>query len=126
MNEITELTEKLGQAVLSSPEYAEFQRTQKAYQADTALAGLVGEFDKVRADLVAARSVQTPDDKAIDGLQAQLQQIYGDIMRNENMKAFTEASTRFEHVMKEIHSQIDKAVFGEQCTHDCSTCSGCH
>ena len=127
MNDINNTIELLGQQILSSEEYTVFKKAEAVYQADSELSALVNEFDGCRNELIMARSGETPDEEKITKIQDRMEELYGKIMENDNMKAYNEAAGNFEGLMKRVFDGINTAVFGPQeCTHNCATCSGCH
>lgn len=127
MNEINKTIELLGQQILASEEYVTFKQAETVYQADAKLSALVNDFDVCRNELIMARSGETPDEDKIAKVQDRMEELYGKIMENENMKAYNEAAGKFEGLMKHVFDEINTAVFGPQeCTHNCATCSGCH
>lgn len=127
MNEISKTIELLGRQILASEEYVTFKQAEAVYQADAELSALVNEFDVCRNDLIMARSGETPDEEKAAKVQDRMEELYGKIMENENMKSYNEAAGKFEGLMKRVFDEINTAVFGPQeCTHNCATCSGCH
>ena len=51
------------------------------------------------------------------------------IMKNENYTSFVEAQKAMNALMTLVNNEIKFAITGErpsECTHDCSTCGGCH
>lgn len=125
-SQIEETIRQLGCLILNTEEYKAMQAAESVYQKDEGLAALVREFEINRTRLLGARAQETPDEATIADLQNRLQAIYEQIEANEKMKKYQAATAAFEGLMKSVLSGIQNAVFGEPCTHDCSTCSGCH
>lgn len=125
-SQIEETICQLGCLILNTEEYKAMQEAESVYQKDESLAALVREFEVNRTRLLGARAQEAPDEATIADLQNRLQAIYEQIEANEKMKKYQAATAAFEELMKSVLSGIQNAVFGESCTHDCSTCSGCH
>ena len=50
-------------------------------------------------------------------------------MKNENYAKFASAQQAMDALMADVNAEIKFCITGERpstCTHDCSTCSGCH
>lgn len=69
-------------------------------------------------------------------LQEQYQGLYEKVMAGENMQAYSQAAAEMEQMAQYISQMISLFFDGqdpatceipaENCTHDCSTCGGCH
>ena len=76
------------------------------------------------------------DHDRITELQGEYQSLYNDIMGTESMQAYSAAATEMEQMAQYISGMIGLFFDGqdpetceippENCTHDCSTCGGCH
>ena len=76
------------------------------------------------------------DSAKIEDLQKQYSALYEEIMKNENMEAYSAAASQMEEMAQYISKMIGLFFDGqdpetceipdESCTHNCSTCGGCH
>jgi cell fate (sporulation/competence/biofilm development) regulator YlbF (YheA/YmcA/DUF963 family) len=76
------------------------------------------------------------DGERITELQGEYQSIYNDIMSTESMQKYSEAASEMEQMAQYISGMIGLFFDGQDpetcelppqdCTHDCSTCGGCH
>ena len=76
------------------------------------------------------------DHDRITELQGEYQSIYNDIMETESMQAYSAAASEMEQMAQYISGMIGLFFDGQypetceippqDCTHDCSTCGGCH
>ena len=74
------------------------------------------------------------DKKKIEKLQNDYQNLYEEIMKNENMEVYSAAASQMEEMAQYISKMIGLFFDGEDpetcqipdesCTHDCSTCGG--
>ncbi|MBR3737929.1 MAG: YlbF family regulator [Eubacterium sp.] len=72
----------------------------------------------------------------ITELQGEYQSVYNDIMQTEEMQAYSVAASEMEQMAQYISGMIGLFFDGQDpetceippqdCTHDCSTCGGCH
>jgi len=76
------------------------------------------------------------DGERITELQGEYQSVYNDIMSTESMQKYSEAAAEMEQMAQYISGMIGLFFDGQDpetcslppqdCTHDCSTCGGCH
>ena len=76
------------------------------------------------------------DHERITELQGEYQSLYNDIMETEEMQNYSAAASEMEKMAQYISSMIGLFFDGQDpetceappqdCTHDCSTCGGCH
>ena len=62
-------------------------------------------------------------------IEERIKGVYEKIMANEKMIAMQESAKAVEELMGQVNGVISFYVTGEEptgCTHDCSTCGGCH
>ncbi len=124
MKEIKETIQLLGQQILASEEYAALKKAEEANNADANLTALINEFELCRSEIAP---VNEENEAEMVKKHEHLESLYEQIMANENMMAYNNAAVNFENLIKSVYDGINTAVFGQQeCTHDCSTCGGCH
>ena len=68
------------------------------------------------------------DEKAIADLRARIEELTAEISVNPIYAAFAEAQQAMNKLMADVNAEIKFCITGERddCTHDCSTCKGCH
>ena len=85
-------------------------------------------------NIVAAKNAADAD-QGLQKLNEEMRTAYSDIMSNENMKAYNDAKQAFDKVLQRVLAIVQQSAdgqdpdttdFSEDCTHDCSTCGGCH
>ena len=70
-----------------------------------------------------------PDKDVIESLKAKMDTLAAAINQNEHYSNFAAAQQAVNDLMKQINAEITFYAFGvrpSSCTHDCSSCSGCH
>ena len=103
---------------------------------DQELQAMIGEFNLKKYQLNAEMAKPDGDNDKINELDLELNKLYEEIMANEFMIAFSEASDEVDHLTKYIQAIITATVNGGDpmtvelpaggCSGSCSSCSGCH
>lgn len=134
--EIIEMARTLGVEIQKDERYQAYAKAKAANDADEELQAAIGEFNLARMALDQEIGKQEGrDEKKIADLNEDLRKAYGKVMRNASMTAYNEAKTALDELISEIETIISAAISGEDpmtcdlhpaCTHDCSTCGGCH
>lgn len=126
-NEIMELAKKLGEAIKNDERMIKFNEIKKNYEEDKEISRLTTEYNVHQAALREEYNKPEKDKDTIDTIQKRIDQIYNDITQNKNFIAFNQAQDEINHFMTEVNEEITFGITGERpCTHDCSSCGGCH
>ncbi len=131
MTEIISLAHSLGEAIAKSEEIKNLEAAKEAFSTDAELQNKMSEYETERMLLAGefSKDPEAADQKAIADLKARIEELTAEISKNENYIAFSEAQTKMNALMAEVNAEIKFCITGERpsdCTHDCSTCSGCH
>ena len=112
---------KLGDLIKNEPETAALNAALDAYERDDGLNALVGEYN------AAQQAIMSADDETREKLNARLEELYGEITEHPVYVEYMRAKSAFDALYSEAMGEIEFAITGEHpCTHDCSTCGGCH
>ena len=134
MDIITKARE-LGKLLQQEESYIKLQEAQKNADADQELQDLIGEFNLKRMAINNEACKEDRDEEKLRALNEEMRSSYASIMSNENMIAYNDAKTALDTVMQRVMAIITQSADGEDpdttdfspsCTHDCSTCGGCH
>ena len=131
MTKIMELAHALGEQIAKSDEMQILSEAKDAYERDLELQKLMGEFETERK-LLGEEFEKDPaeaDEKAIADLRARIEELTGQICRNTHYIAFSAAQKALNNLMADVNAEIRFCITGERpaaCTHDCSSCPGCH
>lgn len=101
----------------------------EAYSKNEELTKLLEEYNAVQEALGLEYQKETLDNDAASALQSRLDEIYGAVTNHPVYVRFREASEDYEEMTNEVYAELEYAVTGKRpqsCTHDCSTCGGCH
>ena len=131
MTKIIELAHMLGEEIAKSAEISALEIAKEKFQADANLQEKMSRYETDRKLLGAEFSKNTDeiDQGVIDSLKADIESLTAEISASENYIAFAEAQKAMNSLMAEVNAEIKFCITGErpaECTHDCSTCSGCH
>ncbi len=129
------LTRQLGHAIQEEKAYKDLQTAKLAADNDKELQDLIGEFNLKRMAINNEACKEDRDEEKLRELNTEMRDIYTKIMSNENMNAYNTAKTDLDTILQRVLAIItqsadgedpDTTDFSESCTHDCSTCGGCH
>ncbi len=125
--EIMELAAMLGKEIKKDPRIVEMNKAQEAYENDTELQKQIMEYNAQSQALSMEYKKETQDAELIGMIEKRIHTLYQEIMQNEKMLAFNKAQDVVNAFMAEVNGEITYQITGERpCTHDCSTCGGCH
>ncbi len=130
MTKIIEIAHQLGMEIAKSEEIAELERAKDVFDKDRELQAKMAEYEAERKLLAEEFSKNTDeaDAKAIADLRARIEELTREISAMPNYAAFAAAQQAMNKLMADVNAEIKFCITGERddCTHDCSTCKGCH
>ncbi len=129
MTEIIEKAKELGALLQSSEQIMKYNAAKAAYDQDEAVQKLVQEFNLHRMTMMSLSDAEEQEPERIAEIEERIKGVYEKIMANEKMIAMQEAAKAVKELMGQVNGVISFYVTGEEptgCTHDCSTCGGCH
>ena len=112
-------------------EIKNLNRTKDVFDSDEALQNKMREYEAERLLLGQEYAKETgeADEKAIANLKARIEELTAEISTAPAYIEFATAQKAMNDLMAEVNAEIKFCITGERpstCTHDCSTCSGCH
>ena len=119
----------LGMEIAKSDEIKALEDAKAKYQSDEALQALMSEYETDRVLLAEEFSKSDVDQGVATNLRNRIEELTSEITKNPNYIAFSEAQRGMNALMADVNAEIKFCITGErptECTHDCSTCSGCH
>lgn len=129
MTKIIELAHMLGLEIAKSSEIKKLEEAKDAFEASGELQGKMSEYETDRILLTQEYSKEEADEKLIADLHARIEELATEITTNALYVAFQQAQAEVNALMNEVNEEIKFCITGERpsdCTHDCSTCKGCH
>ena len=122
----TEMTEKiheLGEMIKADPSFAKMNGALDAYERDEELMSLINRYNDEQDKIVAVAS----DKDARDKSAALIDELYSKIVSHPVYLEYVEAKREFDELLSRVWAELQFAITGQNpCTHDCSTCGGCH
>ena len=130
MTKIIELAHQLGIEIAKSDEIKALNETKNAFDSNAELQALMSEYeaDRVLLGQEFSKDNAEIDEKAIADLRARIEELTREISKDPVYIAFANAQQNMNKLMADVNAEIKYCITGERdnCTHDCSTCSGCH
>ncbi len=133
--DLISLARQIGHAIQDEKAYKELQTAKNAADNDNELQDLIGEFNLKRMAINNEACKEDRDEDKLRALNEEMRSLYSKIMSNENMTAYNNSKTELDTVLQRVLAIITQSAEGEDpdttdfsasCTHDCSTCGGCH
>lgn len=131
MTKIIELAHLLGEEIAKSDEIKNLEAAKGEFQSDAELQNKINEYEAERL-LLGQEFAKNPDEadqRAIADLRARIEQLSSEIGSYPKYIKFAEAQRAMNALMADVNAEIKYCITGERpsdCTHDCSTCKGCH
>lgn len=130
MTKIIEIAHMLGMEIAKSDEIKELERAKDVFEKDAELQAKMAEYETERKLLAEefSKSTDEADAKAIADLRARIEELTREISVMPNYADFAAAQQAMNKLMADVNAEIKFCITGERddCTHDCSTCKGCH
>lgn len=127
----TELAKELGLAIKNDEVLLNYDKAKAAYESNDALQEKIRVYNAQRAALTEEfdKDIDKQDKTVIESIKKSMDDLGRDITAYEEYTAFAAAQKAVNDFMTLINQTITYHAFGiepSSCTHDCSTCSGCH
>lgn len=131
MTKIIELAHALGDEIAKSDEIKNLEAAKAAFQSDEELQNKMNEYeaDRMLLGQEFSKGSDEIDERAVADLRARIEELSSEISKHPLYITFSQAQQAMNTLMAEVNAEIKFCITGErpvQCTHDCSTCSGCH
>jgi len=147
--ELIELARALGEKLAESEQYKRFCETRDVCKANAELKKKLDEFKVQKKVYEIESEKEEKDENLLDAINARMETLYSEITQHPEMKAYTQAEDALNVLMSAINMTITSYITPENltsseeeygnyedcdeeggtaggCTHNCSTCKGCH
>lgn len=132
--DVISLTRELGKAIQQDERYLNLVKAKELNDADQDLQKQIAEFNELRIELNKEISKEEKDNDKLTQLDKDIQGVFAEIMKNDNMVKFNQAKEEIDKMMKFINAILMGTMNGEnpeeieehQCTGSCSSCSSCN
>lgn len=122
-----EVAAQLGKIIKESEIYRELETAKKEYEDNENIKQYMQEYQADRQALENAAAQEPPETLVIETLQNRLDELYKLITEDPVFVRVNAAQTAVNELMEKVNNEITFAITGQRpCTHNCSTCHGCH
>jgi cell fate (sporulation/competence/biofilm development) regulator YlbF (YheA/YmcA/DUF963 family) len=131
MNEkMTKAIEMIKEALKESAELKAYNEAKAAFDADEGVLKLINEYN-VQAALLETegrKPEEERDTKLVESISARLRECYDEISESKTLMAMRDTEAALSELVNAINDAVRFTIEPEaaNCTHDCSTCGGCH
>ncbi len=126
---IFEIAEMLGKTLKEDERLKRLATAKEAYEKDADLGRKLIEYEVQQKALENEMVKSEREMQLIDMIQKRIDTLYKEITEHEVFVELNEAQAVVNELMNSVNSTIMYNITGElpsNCTHDCSTCGGCH
>ena len=126
---------ELGKMVQADTRYIAVQINRQACDEDEALQKAIDDFNLKKIEINEEAQKEDRDEERIKELNQKFRQVYGEILKNENMTRYNEAKGEMDAFVKRLTGIISLCAEGEDaetcdydpaaCGGNCNGCSGC-
>lgn len=126
---IYSLAAELGKAIKEDERMIRMENAKAAYEKSEKINNLLMEYGIQQQALTAMGDSAEIDTEAITRIQDRIDDIYAAITTDELFRELDEAQAAVNELMATVNDTIMYNATGKlpsSCTHDCSSCGGCH
>ena len=124
---IYSLAAQLGQAIKEDERMIRMEKAKAAYESSDKIGNLMMEYGIQQQALTTMGDGDEIDTDALTRIQDRIDEIYAEITLDPVFKELDEAQAAVNELMETVNNTIMFNATGKTpCSHDCSTCGGCH
>ena len=121
------LAAELGKAIKEDERMIRVEKAKEAYESSEKIGNLMMEYGIQQQALTTMGDGDDIDTDAVTRIQDRINEIYAEITTDPIFKELDEAQEAVNALMESVNNTIMFNATGQTpCTHDCSSCSGCH
>ena len=126
MNEIFEKTRELGALIQASEQMKNVKNAEIMQENNDKAQELLKQYNTKRINL--ARDMQAGKISREDAIKQNNEAFEEIVTKSEIIKKHIEAKKEFDAMINQVNQILNFYITGQDpnCTHDCSTCGGCH
>ena len=127
--EIMELAAQLGDALKNDERLVRLENAKKAYENDPELRKYMVEYEVQQKAMQNEVAKPERDLNFIEVIQKRIDTLYKLIAEHPTFLELNRAQSVVNELMNSVNNTIMTQITGETpsgCTHNCSTCGGCH
>ena len=124
---IYSLAAELGRAIKEDERMIRMEKAKEAYESSEKIGNLMMEYGIQQQALTSMGDSEEIDTDALTRIQDRIDEIYAEITTDPIFRELDEAQTAVNELMETVNNTIMFNATGKTpCSHDCSSCSGCH
>ncbi len=124
---IYSLAAELGKAIKEDERMIRMEKAKEAYEGSEKIANLMMEYGIQQQALTTMGDGDEIDTDALTRIQDRIDEIYAEITQDPLFIELDEAQAAVNELMETVNNTIMFNATGKTpCSHDCSSCSGCH
>ena len=124
---IYSLAAQLGQAIKEDERMIRMEKAKAAYDSSDKIGNLMMEYGIQQQALTTMGDSADIDTEALTRIQDRIDEIYAEITTDPIFRELDEAQAAVNELMETVNNTIMFNATGKTpCSHDCSTCGGCH
>jgi len=124
---IYSLAAELGKAIREDERMIRMEKAKEAYESSEKIGNLMMEYGIQQQALTTMGDGDEIDTDAVTRIQDRIDEIYAEITMDPIFRELDEAQAAVNELMETVNNTIMFNATGQTpCTHDCSSCSGCH
>lgn len=126
MEQIIAKTRELGEMIQNSEQMKNVKNMEILQQNDENAQKLLEEFNLQRINL--ARDMQNEKISREEAVKKNNEAFEAMLEKSETIRKYIDAKKDFDMLVNQINQVLNFYITGQDpnCTHDCSTCGGCH
>ena len=127
--DIMELAALLGKTLKEDERLKRLEEAKNEYTSDAELQKKLVEYEVQQRAIEAEITKPEKDSAFIEIIQNRIDQLYREITESPAFIKLSEVQAEVNELMNAVNATITANITGEtpsSCTHNCSTCSGCH
>ena len=127
--DIMEIAALLGKTLKEDDRLKALEAAKEAYTSNAELQKKLVEYEVQPRALQGEITKPERDTAFIDIIQNRIEQLYKEITEDADFVKLNEVQAEVNELMNAVNATITANITGEMpssCTHNCSTCGGCH
>ena len=127
--EIFEIAAQLGKALKEDERLVRLENAKKAYKESPTLGKMMIEYEVQQKAMQNEVAKSDRDMQMIEAIQRRTDELYTLISEHPVFAELNRTQSEVNELMNAVNQTIMTQITGEEpsgCTHNCSTCGGCH
>lgn len=126
-DKIIEMIHALGEEIKADPRAAALKTAAAAYNESDELRTMITEYNVHQTALSKEYGKEEHDNAVIRDIEKRLGELYDQITNSAAYSDYIRAKEEYDAYYNEICAELEFAITGSRpCSHDCSSCGGCH